>query len=91
MWQSGMLQQINSDDIILSTADVDYGIVYDYGIDPNSVSSVEEEDYQVVVEPPLIGHLEDIITIQLPDPLENDNNKGKTLVHQCIEIIENFI
>ena len=86
MWQSGMLQQINSDDIILSTADVD-----DYGIDPNSVSSVEEEDYQVVVEPPLIGHLEDIITIQLPDPLENDNNKGKTLVHQCIEIIENFI
>ncbi len=85
MWQSGMLQSINSDDIILSAADVD-----DYGIDPNSVSSVEEQDYQVAIEPPSIGHL-DVNTIQLPDPMENNNNKGKTLFHQCIEVIENSI
>ncbi|KAJ7337776.1 hypothetical protein OS493_007931 [Desmophyllum pertusum] len=60
-----------------------------FGVDPNGVLAVEDEDYQVEISPPLIS-LPDEQLPQLPDPLSDDGNGGKDLYLQCIEIINMF-
>ena len=81
MWEKGMLENLHSGHTALSEADIDH-----FGVDPNGVQTVEDEDYQVDISPPLIS-LPDEQIAQLPDPLSDDGNGGKDLFLQCIDII----
>ena len=81
MWEKGMLQNLHSGHTALSEAEIDH-----FGVDPNGVQTVEDEDYQVDISPPLIS-LSDEQLAQLPDPLSDDENGGKDLFLQCIDII----
>ncbi|PFX29453.1 hypothetical protein AWC38_SpisGene5755 [Stylophora pistillata] len=85
MWEKGMLENLHSGHIALSEAEIDH-----FGVDPNSVQTVEGEDYQVDISPPLFS-LSDEQLAQLPDPLSDDENGGKDLFLQCIDIINMFL
>ena len=80
-----MLENLHSGHIALSEAEIDH-----FGVDPNSVQTVEGEDYQVDISPPLFS-LSDEQLAQLPDPLSDDENGGKDLFLQCIDIINMFL
>ena len=58
-----------------------------YGVDPEIVPSVQDEDYQVTVEPPSVRVSEEQLEI-LPDPLEDDGSQGVNIYLQCLSIIE---
>ena len=47
MWEMGMLENINSGNDALSSTEIE-----EFGLDPESVLAVEDEDYQVQVCPP---------------------------------------
>ena len=63
MWQEGMLKNMHSGHTALKPSEID-----DFGIDPDGLMSVGEDDYQVNIEPPSISLNEQQIG-QLPDPL----------------------
>ena len=81
MWEKGMLENLHSGHTALSEAEIDH-----FGVDPNGVQTVEDEDYQVDISPPLISLSHEQLA-QLPDPLSDDGNGGKDLFLQCIDII----
>ena len=81
MWERGMLENLHSGHTALSETEIEH-----FGVDPNGVLAVEDEDYQVDVSQPLIN-LSDGQILQLPDPLSNDGNSGKHIYLQSVEII----
>ena len=85
MWHTGMLGNIHSDHTALQAEDIE-----NFGVDPDGVLSIEDEDYQVVVTPPILD-LTDEELAMLPNPLSNDNNIGKYLYKQCIETLNNMV
>ena len=76
-----MLENLHSGHTALSETEIEH-----FGVDPNGVLAVEDEDYQLDVSQPLIN-LSDGQISQLPDPLSNDGNSGKHIYLQCVEII----
>jgi len=85
MWEKGMLENLHSGHTALSESEIDH-----FGVDPNGVQVVEDEDYQVDIPPPLIS-LSAGQLAQLPDPLSDDGNGGKDLFLQNIDIINMFL
>lgn len=85
MWEKGMLENIHSGHTALSPAEIK-----DLGVDPNGVLRIEEEDYQVNVSPPSVELSGEEIE-QLPDPVLNDENCGKTIFYQTVDMIDGFL
>ena len=85
MWERGMLQNLHFGHTALCETEIEH-----FGVDPNGVLAVEDEDYQVEISSPLIS-LSDEQLSQLPDPLSDDRNGGKDLYLQCIEMINMFL
>ena len=81
MWESGMLENIHSNHTALQEEEIEH-----FGVDPDGVLAIEDEDYQLTVDPPML-HLTDEQMAMLPNPLANDNNSGKDLYQQCIEAL----
>ena len=50
MWESGVLENLHSGHTALSEAEIEH-----LGVDPDGVFSVEVEDYQVGIDPPLVS------------------------------------
>ena len=84
MWQEGMLENMYSGHTALKPSEID-----DFGIDPEGLMSVGEEDYQVNIEPPSISLNEQQIG-QLPDPLQVDDYCGIGSFMQCVETVNRF-
>eukprot|EP00112_Aurelia_sp_Birch-Aquarium-sp1_P010537 Seg2246.4 transcript_id=Seg2246.4/GoldUCD/mRNA.D3Y31 product="hypothetical protein" protein_id=Seg2246.4/GoldUCD/D3Y31 len=84
IWASGMLENINSEDIVLNETEVQ-----ECGIDPQGFVPVGDEEYQVNVAPVVINGLPDILATHLPNSLENDENEGETIFQQCVLFLEN--
>ncbi|CAH3041319.1 unnamed protein product, partial [Porites lobata] len=85
MWERGMLENLHSGHTALSEAEIEH-----LGVDPDGVLSVEVEDYQVEIDPPLVS-LSEEQKGELPDPLTNDGNSGKDIYLQCIEVVNGFL
>ncbi|PFX25078.1 hypothetical protein AWC38_SpisGene10295 [Stylophora pistillata] len=84
MWQEGMLENIHSGHTALNPSEID-----DFGVDPEGLLSVEEEDYQVNIECPSISLSEQQIK-QLPNPLQVDDYCGIGSFLQCVETVNRF-
>ena len=84
LWTSGMLLNINSSHIALTEGELEQ-----YGIDPEGLVNVSDEDYQVHVNPPTC-ELTETQMMQLPDPLQNDGHQGQHAYLRCIELISSF-
>lgn len=84
LWEKGMLENMHSGNTALSPAEMD-----EFGVDPESILPVEEEDYQVNVIPPSIELADEQLT-QMPSPLQNDENCGINIFKQCIKFIHSF-
>ena len=61
----------------------------DFGIDPEGLLPVGEEDYQVNIEPQSISLNEQQIG-KLPDPLQVDDNFGIDYFLSCVEAVNSF-
>eukprot|EP00794_Sanderia_malayensis_P008539 gene8539-9451_t len=85
MWQQGMLENMNSDHTALAGSELE-----DFGIEPNGVISIEDDDYQVNVATPNITLTEEQKRA-LPDPHFDDQNQGKTSFAQCKYAVETFL
>ncbi|CAH3173066.1 unnamed protein product [Porites lobata] len=85
MWERGMLENLHSGHTALSETEIEH-----LGVDPDGVLSVEVEDYQVEIDPPLVS-LSEEQKGELPDPLTNDGNSGKDIYLQCIEVVNGFL
>lgn len=85
MWQQGMLENMNSDHTALSDTEIE-----EYGVDPDSLISIEDDDYQVNVTTADLT-LSEEQRESLPDPFLNDQNQGKISFLQCISTVENFL
>ena len=85
MWERGMLENLHSGHTALSEAEIEH-----LGVDRDGVLSVEVEDYQVEIDPPLVS-LSEEQKGELPDPLTNDGNSGKDIYLQCIEVVNGFL
>ena len=81
LWEMGMLENMHSGHAALSETEVE-----SFGIDPDSVLAIEDQDYQVQIHPPIL-HLTDEQILQLPDPLANDGNNGKEVYFQTVETL----
>lgn len=79
-----MLENIHSGHTALNPSEID-----DFGVDPVGLLSVEEEDYQVNIEPPSISLSEQQIE-QLPNPLQVDDYCGIGSFLQCVETVNRF-
>ena len=84
IWEMGMLENVHSGHTALNETEIDH-----FGIDPDSVLAIEDQDYQVHVLPPTL-HLTDEQVAQLPDPLANDENSGKDLYLYCVATLTRF-
>ena len=85
MWEKGMLENIHSGHTALSPAEIE-----DLGMDPNGVLTIEEDDYQVNVSPPSVELSGEQIQ-QLPEPVLNDENRGKTIFCQTVDMVDGFL
>ena len=85
MWEIGMLENMHSGHTALNETEIEH-----FGLDPDGVLAVEDQDYQIQVSSPVIN-LSDEQIAQLPDPLFNDENSGKYLYLQCVETINMFL
>ena len=85
MWERGMLENLHSGHTALSEAEIEH-----LGVDPDGVLSVEVEDYQVEIDPPLVS-LSEEQKGELSDPLTNDGNSGKFIYLRCIEVVHGFL
>lgn len=81
MWEKGMLDNMHSGHTALSPAEID-----EFGVDPEGLVSVEDEDYQVNVSPLSVEVSNEHLT-QMPDPIQNDDNSGITIFKQCVELL----
>ena len=59
--------------------------INEFEVDPEGLLSVDEDDYQVNVCPPLIEVSDDHL-MQMPSPLQNDENSGANIFKQCEEL-----
>jgi hypothetical protein len=84
MWEIGMLENMHSGHTGLNEIEIEH-----FGMDPDSVLAIEDQDYQVQVNPPTL-HLTEEQVAELPDPLANDENSGKELYLQCVETLSMF-
>jgi hypothetical protein len=84
MWEIGMLENMHSGHTGLNKIEIEH-----FGMDPDSVLAIEDQDYQVQVNPPTL-HLTEEQVAELPDPLANDENSGKELYLQCVETLSMF-
>jgi hypothetical protein len=84
MWERGMLENIHSGHTALTPVETEH-----FGVDPNGVLRVEEEDYQVSILPPIIQLQDEQLEQleQLPDLLTVDGNNGKTIFVQTVNTI----
>lgn len=87
MWERGMLENMYSEHTATSVVEAE---IEHFGVDPNGVLAVEEDDYQVSVMQPALG-LSDEQVAQLPNPMSNDQNSGKVLYLQCVELLTSFL
>ena len=85
MWEKDMLDNMHSGYTALSPAEID-----DFGVDPEGLSPVDEEDYQVNVSPPSIEVSDNHLT-QMPCPLQGDENSGVNIFKQCVELLNLFL
>ena len=85
MWEKGMLDNMHSGYTALSPAEID-----DFGVDPEGLLPVDEEDYQVNVSPPSIEVSDNHLT-QMPCPLQSDGNSGVNIFKQCVELLNSFL
>ena len=76
MWEKGMLENMHSGNTALSPAEIE-----EFGVDPEGLVSVGDEDYQVNVSPLSLKVSDEHLT-QMPDPIQNDGNGGITLFKQ---------
>ena len=79
LWEQGMLENINSAHSAVEDPD-------SFGIDPDIVSCIDDDDYQVYVESPS-SQISDEQIVMLPDPLQIDNNQGINTYLQCLNLI----
>ena len=75
---------MHSDQTALSETEVEG--IDPFGIDPDSVLAIEDQDYQVQIHPPIL-HLTDQQILQLPDLLANYGNSGKEVYFQTVETL----
>ena len=87
MWEKGMLENLLSGHTALELNEAD---IEQFGVDPDSVLAVEDDDNQVDLSPPSVS-LPDSQVAQLPLPLANDRRNGKALYIQYIEVVSNFL
>ena len=80
-----MLDNMHSGNTALSPAEIN-----DFGVDPEGLLSVDEEDYQVNVSPPSTEVSDDYLT-QMPSPLQNDENSGVDIFKQWVELLNSFL
>ena len=86
MWERGMLENILSEETPLTEGEID-----EYGIDPESILNIEDEDYQVNVIPPMLENVTEETLAHLPDPMENDRFNGKILFQECVTLLKNSL
>lgn len=79
-----MLENLHSGHTALSEAEIEH-----LGVDPDGVLSVEVEDYQVEIDPPLVS-LSEEQKGELPDPLTNDGNSGKDFTCNALRSLMDF-
>ena len=79
LWEQGMLENINSAHSAIEDPD-------SFGIDPEIVPYIDNDDYQVSVDPPASQMSQEQVAM-LPDPLQSDNNQGINTYLQCLTII----
>ena len=79
LWEQGMLENINSAHSAVEDPD-------SLGIDPEIVPYIDDDDYQVSVDPPASQMSQEQIAM-LPDPLQADNNQGINTYLQCLTLI----
>ncbi|XP_077978536.1 uncharacterized protein LOC144433983 isoform X2 [Glandiceps talaboti] len=84
MWEKGMLENMHSGHTALTPTEIE-----EYGVDPEGVLSVEDDDYQVNVFPPAFDLSDEQLNL-MPCPLQNDENYGINLFLQCVELVNNF-
>ena len=87
MWEQGMLENMYSQHTATTLPE---GEIEDFGVDPSGVLTVEEDDYRVNVTAPSLG-LSDEQIAQLPNPMSNDQNGGKSLYLWCVELVTSFL
>ena len=85
LWTSGMLQNINSQHTALTEDEMGQ-----YGIDTDESVTVNDEDYQVHIDPPTFMLTKEQ-RMQLPDPFENDHNQGVANYLECLECMTTFL
>ena len=84
MWESGMLENFHSEEPPLTESEIE-----EFGIDPDSVFSVEEEDYQVNISEPNF-YLTDDQLRSLPDPMLDDGAGGRHVYQECNRLLGTF-
>ena len=84
MWESGMLENFHSEEPPLTESEIE-----EFGIDPDSVFSVEEEDYQVNISEPNF-YLTDDQFRALPDPMLDDGAGGRHVYQECNRLLGTF-
>ena len=85
MWEKGMLENMHSEHTALQPSEME-----EYGIDPESILSVEDEDYQVSVSSPSFNFTDEQLNC-MPPPLQNDGNSGINIFLECVGIIDSFL
>ena len=80
LWEQGMLENINSAHSAIEDPD-------SFGIDPEIVPYIDDDNYQVSVDPPASQMSQEQIAM-LPDPFQSDNNQGINTYLQCLNVIQ---
>ena len=76
-----MLENMHSRNTALSPAEIE-----EFGVDPEGLVSVEDEDYQINVSPLSLEVSDEHLT-QMPDPIQNAGKSGITIFKQCVELL----
>ena len=84
MWEQGMLQNRNLQDSSLSESETEL-----YGVDPESVIQITDDDYQINITPPHFDISDDQYAL-LPDPMTEDLN-GREIYLNCVEMLSSFL
>ena len=84
MWEQGMLQNRNLQDNSLSESETEL-----YGVDPESVIQITDDDYQINITPPHFDISDDQYAL-LPDPMTEDLN-GRESYLNCVEMLSSFL
>ena len=77
MWEQRMFQNRNFQDNSLSESEIEL-----YGVDPESVIQITDDDYQINITPPHFDISDDQYAL-LPDPMTEDLKRKRNLLKLC--------